>query len=85
MYIPLSFLISDLVLRTRIVPGSPEPPLLTKKGSDAEKVMSFPSGPIKLPTFALDDPDSPWKVGMVLRPVVVMRLLLGRTSPPRCT
>ena len=83
MYIPLSLLLSGLMLRTNRVPGSEAVPrLTTKKGSEVDRVMSFPCGPIKFPTFALADPERQRKGGMVFLADVIMALLLGRILPP---
>ena len=70
-----------LRLRTFNVPGSPGPPRVTRKGSTLDKVMSFPSGPIRFPTVGSAEPERQWMFGMNFRVTdkVVMRLLLERT------
>ena len=69
------------MLCTERVPGSVECPRLTVKGSEVDRVMSFPRGPIRLPTDGDDDPERQRNLGMMSRARVVMRLLLGRTPP----
>ena len=50
-----------------------------KNGSEFEKVMSFPRGPIRCPTRDCEEPDRQRKLGIFLLDLVLeMRPLLGR-------
>ena len=50
-------------------------------GSEEERVMSLPRGPISCPTLDLLEPERPLKEGTLIgNPEATMRLLLGRTS-----